>query len=112
MRRHGMGRNASNNERSSAGRTSPEVVDAPKKRLQPSCQVSVDFRPKVWRGTVAEPTKRIQSIDWDRVSEYLLGRSTLIGIASLMLLMISGYATWHGMSDFIVGLSATPTDTQ
>jgi hypothetical protein len=61
---------------------------------------------------VAEPTKRIQSIDWDRVGEYLLGRSTLIGIASLMLLVISGYATWHGMRDFIVGVSAAPTDTQ
>src|SRR5262245_26799893 len=32
---------------------------------------------------------------WQRVGEYLLGRSTLIGIASLMLLLISGYATWH-----------------
>ena len=61
---------------------------------------------------MAEPTKRIQSIDWDRVGEYLLGRSTLIGIASLMLLVISGYATWHGMRDFIVGVSAAPTDTQ
>ena len=26
-----------------------------------------------------------------------------------MLLMISGYATWHGMRDFIIGVSATPT---
>ena len=44
-------------------------------------------------------------INWKRVSDYLLGRSTLIGIASLMLLFISGYATWHGMRDFIVGVS-------
>ena len=32
-------------------------------------------------------------VDWKRVSDYLLGRSTLIGIASLLLLFISGYAT-------------------
>ncbi|AHB50393.1 hypothetical protein W911_15755 [Hyphomicrobium nitrativorans NL23] len=41
--------------------------------------------------------------------EYILGRNTLIGIASLALLAISGYATWHGMRDFIIGVSATPT---
>jgi len=46
-------------------------------------------------------------VDWKRVGEYLLGRSTLIGIASLMLLMISGYATWHGMHDFIIGVSGS-----
>ncbi len=40
---------------------------------------------------------------------YVLGRNTLIGIASLMLLLLSGYATWHGMHDFIVGVSQTPT---
>jgi len=50
-------------------------------------------------------------IDWERVGDYLLGRSTLIGIASLMLLFISGYATWHGMRDFIVGVSTSSTDT-
>ncbi len=38
---------------------------------------------------------------------YVLGRNTLIGIASLMLLILSGYATWHGMRDFIVGVSQT-----
>jgi hypothetical protein len=38
---------------------------------------------------------------------YVLGRNTLIGIASLMLLVLSGYATWHGMRDFIVGVSQT-----
>jgi hypothetical protein len=46
-------------------------------------------------------------IDWRRVEQYLLGRSTLIGIASLMLLLISGYATWHGMRDFIIGVSGS-----
>ena len=44
---------------------------------------------------------------WGRVADYLLGRNTLIGVASFMLLIISGYATWHGMRDFIVGSSST-----
>lgn len=44
-----------------------------------------------------------------RTIDYILGRNTLIGLASFMLLIISGYATWHGMRDFIVGVtSATP----
>ncbi|MDX2155880.1 MAG: hypothetical protein SFW09_05145 [Hyphomicrobiaceae bacterium] len=38
--------------------------------------------------------------------DYIFGRNAMIGIASLMLLVISGYATWHGMRDFIVGVSA------
>ena len=38
-----------------------------------------------------------------------MGRNTLIGVASLMLLIISGFATWHGMRDFIIGVSSTPT---
>lgn len=42
-----------------------------------------------------------------RFVDYLLGRNTLIGLASLMLLLISGYATWHGMRDFIIGLSSS-----
>lgn len=46
---------------------------------------------------------------WRRGIDYILGRNTLIGIASLALLAISGYATWHGMRDFIIGVSATPT---
>ena len=54
---------------------------------------------------------RDRQVDWKRVSDYLLGRSTLIGVASLMLLFISGYATWHGMRDFIVGVSASSSDT-
>lgn len=41
-----------------------------------------------------------------RFIEYLFGRNLLIGLASLMLLIISGYATWAGMQDFIVGASA------
>ena len=51
----------------------------------------------------AQPSRVGQVID------YIFGRNTLIGIASFMLLIISGYATWHGMRDFIVGVSATPT---
>jgi hypothetical protein len=45
---------------------------------------------------------------WGRVADYLLGRNTLIGVASLMLLVISGFATWHGMRDFIIGVSTSP----
>ena len=44
-----------------------------------------------------------------RTVDYLFGRNTLIGVASFMLLFISGYATWHGMRDFIIGVSSTPT---
>src|SRR5262245_11078283 len=44
-----------------------------------------------------------------RVTDYILGRNALIGVASLMLLTLSGFATWHGMRDFIVGVSATPS---
>ncbi len=44
-----------------------------------------------------------------RVIDYILGRNTLIGVASFMLLLLSGYATWHGMRDFIIGVSATAT---
>lgn len=43
----------------------------------------------------------------EQLGDYLFGRDALIGVASLMLLVISGYATWSGMSDFIVGVSAT-----
>ena len=39
-----------------------------------------------------------------RIVNYLFGRDALIGLASLMLLVISGYAAWHGMRDFIVGI--------
>lgn len=44
-----------------------------------------------------------------RVGDYLFGRNALIGAASFMLLVLSGYATWHGMRDFIVGVSQTPS---
>jgi hypothetical protein len=45
---------------------------------------------------------------WAWLADYLFGRNALIGLASLMLLMISGYATWHGMRDFIIGVSTSP----
>ena len=45
---------------------------------------------------------------WGRAADYMLGRNTLIGVASLMLLVISGFATWHGMRDFIIGVSTSP----
>ncbi|HEY7294827.1 MAG TPA: hypothetical protein VH916_07280, partial [Dehalococcoidia bacterium] len=50
------------------------------------------------------------SRSFHKVTDYILGRNTLIGVASLMLLMLSGFATWHGMRDFIIGVSATPSN--
>jgi hypothetical protein len=47
---------------------------------------------------------------WARTADYLFGRNALIGLASLMLLLISGYATWHGMRDFIMGVSTSSTN--
>jgi hypothetical protein len=44
---------------------------------------------------------------WGRVADYLFGRNALIGLASFMLLAISGFATWHGMRDFIIGVSSS-----
>ncbi len=49
---------------------------------------------------------------WGRVIDYIFGRNSLIGLASLMLLTLSGYATWHGMRDFIVGVSSSPATKQ
>ncbi len=45
---------------------------------------------------------------WGRIADYLFGRNALIGFASLMLLLISTYGTWHGMADFIIGVSQSP----
>jgi hypothetical protein len=42
-------------------------------------------------------------------ADYLFGRNALIGVATLMLLSISCYATWSGLHDFIIGVSETPT---
>jgi hypothetical protein len=54
-------------------------------------------------------TRAPRRLGWGRVADYLFGRNALIGVASFMLLIISGYATWHGMRDFIIGVSSTPT---
>lgn len=53
-------------------------------------------------------TAQDQRALWARATDYLLGRNTLIGIASIMLLLIAGFATWHGMRDFIIGVSTSP----
>ncbi|MEL6287362.1 MAG: hypothetical protein AAFQ42_07210 [Pseudomonadota bacterium] len=45
----------------------------------------------------------------NRTLNYIFGRNILIGVAALMLLAISGFATWSGMNDFIVGVSQTST---
>jgi len=50
-----------------------------------------------------------RKLGWGGVADYLFGRNALIGVASFMLLIISGYATWHGMRDFIIGVSSAPT---
>lgn len=47
-----------------------------------------------------------------RFIDYLVGRNALIGIAALMLLCLSGYATWSGMNDFIVGVTSSPGSAQ
>ena len=60
---------------------------------------------------MAEEARSTGPSYWGRTVDYLIGRNTLIGIASLMLLVLSGYATWHGMSDFIIGVSSSPTST-
>src|SRR5436190_16301205 len=64
---------------------------------------------KVRMGDVTMADKKTASPgSWGRAVDYLLGRNTLIGVASLMLLLISGFATWHGMRDFIIGVSTSP----
>lgn len=55
---------------------------------------------------MAEGSKRPAS-DWGKTIDYLFGRNALIAIASAMLLCISGFATWSGMNDFIIGASST-----
>ena len=53
------------------------------------------------------PDRKALLTGWSRVADYLFGRNALIGVASTMLLIISGYATWAGMHDFIVGVSSS-----
>jgi len=57
-----------------------------------------------------EPGSTVTRLFWTpigRVIDYAFGRNALIGLASLMLLVISGYATWSGMADFIIGISSS-----
>jgi len=63
----------------------------------------------VWGQIMAEQ-KTTARQTWARIADYLFGRNALIGVASLMLLAISGYATWSGMNDFIVGVSTSPAN--
>ncbi len=59
---------------------------------------------------MAEEKKQLGT--WTLVVDYLFGRNALIGLASLMLLVIAGYATWHGMRDFIIGVSSSPASQE
>ena len=52
------------------------------------------------------------STGWSQVVDYLFGRNALIGVASFMLLAISGFATWSGMADFIIGVQTTDGASQ
>jgi len=56
--------------------------------------------------TISQKNKRTEFSGWGRLIDYFFGRNALIGLASLMLLAISGYATWSGMSDFIIGVQS------
>jgi hypothetical protein len=55
---------------------------------------------------MAESRGRVPT-GWTGIIDYLFGRNALIAIASAMLLVISGYATWSGMNDFIIGASSS-----
>jgi hypothetical protein len=55
-------------------------------------------------------TQRQWQIDWKQVGDYLLGRSTLIGIASMMPLTISAYARQPGDHSYAVSAEAPVAD--
>lgn len=61
------------------------------------------------QGQTVVKEKRTEFSNWGRIVDYFFGRNSLIGLASLMLLVISGYATWSGMSDFILGVQTGVT---
>ena len=63
---------------------------------------------RVASGTNFDGVRDTRSNYIGRTIAYIFGRNTFIGIASLMLLAISGFATWSGMNDFIVGVSTSP----
>ena len=56
------------------------------------------------------PQVYLERSQFGRVIDYRFGRNALIGVASFMLLAISGYATWSGMNDFIVGATQSPAN--
>ncbi len=56
--------------------------------------------------------KRVPNSGFGRAVDYIFGRNSLIGVAELMLLLIAGYATWHGMRDFIVGVSSAASQPE
>ena len=43
---------------------------------------------------------------------WILGRNLVIGLASMVLLALSGFATYRGMSDFIIGIQTAPLSVQ
>ena len=63
---------------------------------------------RVASGTNFDGVRDTRSNYIGRTIAYIFGRNTFIGIASLMLLAISEFATWSGMNDFIVGVSTSP----
>jgi len=58
------------------------------------------------QNSTSQKSRRTEFSGWGRLVDYFFGRNALIGLASLMLLAISGYATWSGMSDFIIGVQS------
>jgi hypothetical protein len=61
---------------------------------------------------MADKKAKVQAAGGSTVSrtiDYLFGSNALIAMASIMLLVISGFATWSGMNDFIIGTSQSPT---
>src|SRR5262249_3154043 len=70
--------------------------------------VTIVARGGVKRGDQTMAEIRAPRWGWGRLAGYLFGRNALIGVASFMLLILSGYATWHGMRDFIIGVSSAP----
>jgi hypothetical protein len=59
------------------------------------------------RGSIMADTRAPTVSGLTRIADYLFGRNALIGVATLMLLAISCYATWSGLHDFIIGVSST-----
>ncbi|MEO0671785.1 MAG: hypothetical protein AAFZ05_07130 [Pseudomonadota bacterium] len=54
---------------------------------------------------------RLRTSRWRNFVGYIFGDNPLIGAASIMLLIISGFATWSGMTDFIVGAQGSGAES-